>query len=85
MTGAIDPVALAQRLIACASVTPADAGAQELLAGTLAGLGFRVERLVFGGLPDGPVTNLFATIGERAALAPGSRPRAGSAAQRALQ
>ena len=63
MTGAIDPVALAQRLIACASVTPADAGAQELLAGALAGLGFRVERLIFGGPPDGPVTNLFATIG----------------------
>ena len=66
MTGAIDPVALAQRLIACASVTPADAGAQELLAGTLAGLGFRVERLVFGGPPYGPVTNLFATIGDGA-------------------
>ena len=66
MTGAIDPVALAQRLIGCASVTPADAGAQELLAGTLSGLGFRVERLVFGGPPDGPVTNLFATIGDGA-------------------
>ena len=66
MTGAIDPVLLAQRLIRCASVTPADAGAQDVLADVLAGLGFRVERLIFGGPPDGPVTNLFATIGDGA-------------------
>jgi succinyl-diaminopimelate desuccinylase len=60
---AIDPVALAQRLIRCASVTPADAGAQAVLAEVLTGIGFRVERLVFGCPPDGPVENLFATIG----------------------
>ena len=62
----IDPIALAQALIRCASVTPADAGAQDVLANVLTGLGFRVERLVFGGPPDGPVTNLFATIGDGA-------------------
>ncbi|MBC7505867.1 MAG: succinyl-diaminopimelate desuccinylase [Sandarakinorhabdus sp.] len=60
----IDPVALAQELIRCASVTPADAGAQVVLARVLAGLGFRIERLTFGGPPDGPIDNLFATIGE---------------------
>ena len=66
MTGSVDPVTLAQQLIRCASVTPADAGAQDLLASILTGLGFRVERLVFGGSPDGPVANLFATIGDGA-------------------
>ena len=55
--------ALAQRLIRCASVTPHDAGAQDVLADALAGLGFTIHRLRFGDAPDGPVDNLFATIG----------------------
>ncbi len=59
----IDPVSLAQRLIRCASVTPADAGAQDVLADALTGLGFAVHRFVDGGAPDGPIHNLFATIG----------------------
>ena len=59
----VDAIALAQALIRCASVTPADAGAQDVLAAALEGLGFRVERLVFGHPPDGPISNLFATIG----------------------
>ena len=63
---AIDPVALAQDLIRCASVTPADAGAQHMLGTVLRGLGFRTEMLTFGGPPDGPVENLFATIGDGA-------------------
>ncbi|MEI6418393.1 MAG: succinyl-diaminopimelate desuccinylase [Sphingomonadales bacterium] len=58
-----DVVALTQALIRCASVTPVDAGAQTLLADTLAGMGFAVTPLVFGEPPDGPVNNLFATIG----------------------
>ena len=66
MNGAIDPVDLAQRLIRCASITPADAGAQGLLGGVLRNLGFRVEALAFGGPPDGQVENLFATIGDGA-------------------
>ena len=66
MNGAIDPVDLAQRLIRCASITPADAGAQSLLGAVLRNLGFRVEALAFGGPPDGPVENLFATIGDGA-------------------
>jgi succinyl-diaminopimelate desuccinylase len=57
------PLALAAALIRCPSVTPDDAGAQGLLAEALAGLGFEVHRLRFGGPPDGPVDNLFATIG----------------------
>jgi succinyl-diaminopimelate desuccinylase len=53
-----DPVPLARALIRCASVTPADAGAQELLAAVLQRLGFSVTRLRFG-----DIANLFARIG----------------------
>jgi succinyl-diaminopimelate desuccinylase len=60
MTGAVQ---LAQALIRCASVTPADAGAQDVLAAALAGLGFEIHRLRLGDAPDGPIENLFATIG----------------------
>jgi succinyl-diaminopimelate desuccinylase len=59
--GLNDPVALAQALIACASVTPADAGAQGVLAAALAPLGFSIERLRFG-----EIDNLFARIGSGA-------------------
>ena len=57
------PVPLAQQLIRCPSVTPADAGAIDVLARALEGLGFACHRLTFGDAPDGPVENLFATIG----------------------
>jgi succinyl-diaminopimelate desuccinylase len=63
VTAQVDPVALAQQLIRCPSVTPADAGAQDVLAAVLEAMGFRTERLVFGTPPDGPVSNLYATIG----------------------
>ncbi len=59
----IDALALAQALIACPSITPADAGAQDVLAAALAGIGFTVHRPSFGAPPDGPVANLFAHIG----------------------
>jgi succinyl-diaminopimelate desuccinylase len=63
MTQSTDPVAFAKALIACPSVTPADAGAQALLADVLGRAGFAVERMTFGaeGTPD--VDNLFASIG----------------------
>lgn len=61
MSLAADPVALTRALIRCASVTPADEGAQDVLAGVLAGLGFEITHLPFGHPPDGPVMNLFAT------------------------
>lgn len=54
-----DPLPLAQALIRCASVTPADAGAQDVLAAALAALGFRVTRLAFGTTP-----NLYARRGD---------------------
>ena len=53
-----DPVPLAQALIRCASVTPADDGAQAVLADALERLGFRVTRLRFGA-----TENFFARIG----------------------
>ncbi len=58
MTAASDPLPLARALLRCASVTPADAGAQDVLAECLEGLGFAVTRLRFG-----VVENLFARIG----------------------
>ncbi len=58
-----DVVALTADLIRCASVTPADAGAQDVLAAALTAQGFTLHRLPFGGPPDGPIDNLFATIG----------------------
>lgn len=51
-------ISLAQSLIGCASVTPADEGAQALLADTLERLGFTVTHLPFATTP-----NLFARIG----------------------
>ncbi|MGH7119492.1 MAG: succinyl-diaminopimelate desuccinylase [Acetobacteraceae bacterium] len=53
-----DPLALAQALIRCPSITPADAGAQDVLAAALRALGFRVFPLPFGA-----VSNLYARIG----------------------
>lgn len=58
----LDPVALAQALIRCASVTPADAGAQATLVAALAPFGFHAEAMPFSepGTPD--VDNLYLTL-----------------------
>ncbi len=53
-----DPLPLAQKLIRCASVTPADEGAQTVLATALRRLGFAVTPLRFGA-----IENLFAHVG----------------------
>jgi succinyl-diaminopimelate desuccinylase len=53
-----DPLPLAQALIRCASVTPADAGAQGVLSDALSQLGFTVTPLRYG-----EIDNLFARIG----------------------
>jgi len=55
----VDPLPLAQTLIRCPSVTPADGGAQDVLAAALEALGFQVWHLPFGTTP-----NLFARRGE---------------------
>jgi succinyl-diaminopimelate desuccinylase len=54
----LDPIALAQDLIRRPSVTPADAGAMDVLQGALAGLGFSCRRMRFGG-----IENLYARRG----------------------
>jgi succinyl-diaminopimelate desuccinylase len=53
-----DPLPLAQALIRCASITPADAGAQDVLTDALHRLGFTVTRLRYGA-----IENLFARLG----------------------
>jgi len=55
-----DPVVLAERLIACDSVTPATGAVFAELAAMLEPIGFAVHRFVAGDAPDGPVENLVA-------------------------
>lgn len=59
----LDPVALAQALIRCPSITPEEAGALTVLAQVLEPAGFTVHRMTFSepGTPD--VENLYARIG----------------------
>ncbi len=59
MSDLSDPLPLAQALIRRASVTPADAGAQGVLAEALERLGFTVTRLRYG-----EIENLFARLGD---------------------
>ena len=47
-----DPVPLAQALIRCPSVTPADAGALGVMEAALTALGFTCHRLTFGETPN---------------------------------
>ena len=62
----MDPIDLAQALIRCPSVTPADEGAMDVLQSALEELGFTCHRLPFatGNAPE--VQNLYARIGDRA-------------------
>ena len=62
-TAQLDPVALAQALIRCPSVTPIDAGALDVLQDALEGLGFRCRRMVFEEDGTEPVDNLYARLG----------------------
>lgn len=63
---ATDPVALAQALIRCESVTPAEGGALTLLQGVLEEAGFACHRMTFSA-PDTPdVENLYARLGHEA-------------------
>ena len=54
----LDPVALAQDLIRRPSVTPADAGAMDVLQAALEGIGFNCRRMKFG-----EIENLYARRG----------------------
>jgi succinyl-diaminopimelate desuccinylase len=63
MLSSIDPVELAQRLIACPSVTPASGEVFDLLEAALRPLGFDVHRWIMGEAPDGPTENMVAMRG----------------------
>jgi succinyl-diaminopimelate desuccinylase len=59
----IDPVALAQALIRCPSVTPEDGGALAVLEQALSETGFSCTRLRFESPGTAPIENLYARIG----------------------
>ena len=63
MTSSIDPVELAERLIACPSITPARGEVFDVLASVLQANGFDVHRWVMGEAPDGPTENMVAIRG----------------------
>jgi succinyl-diaminopimelate desuccinylase len=63
MTPPTDPVALAQSLIRCPSVTPQDNGALDVVAEALTRLGFACHRLRFEEPGTEPVDNLYARLG----------------------
>lgn len=62
----MDPVDLAQALIRCPSVTPADEGAMDVLQSALEELGFTCHRLPFATGNAPKVQNLYARIGDSA-------------------
>jgi succinyl-diaminopimelate desuccinylase len=61
-----DALAIAQDLIRCPSVTPADAGALGVLENLLNANGFEVHRVTFGEPGTADVDNLYARIGNSA-------------------
>lgn len=63
MTTSLDPVPLAQALIRCESVTPAEAGALTLLEGVLDAAGFECHRVTFSEPGYADVENLYARRG----------------------
>ena len=63
MSTQIDPVKLAQDMIRCNSVTPADGGTLDVLQSSLEDLGFKCHRLIFGGDGTDQVQNLYARWG----------------------
>ncbi|MEO0729331.1 MAG: hypothetical protein AAFY64_02995, partial [Pseudomonadota bacterium] len=58
-----DPVAMAQELIRCQSVTPADDGALDVVARWLERVGFAVERITFSDDDTPDIDNIYARIG----------------------
>ena len=62
----MDALALAQALLRCPSVTPAEGGALDLLEGVLAGAGFACHRVPFAAEGTATVDNLYARIGTAA-------------------
>src|SRR5206468_10770611 len=63
MIMSIDPIALAQALINCPSITPATGEVFDVLEAQLKPLGFEVHRWIMGEAPDGPTENMVAIRG----------------------
>ena len=61
---ALDPIGLAQALIRRPSVTPADAGALDVLQEALKEIGFSCRRLAFSEPGEPEIENLYARIGD---------------------
>lgn len=59
----LDPVALAQELIRCPSITPKEEGVLNTLEKHLKSLGFKCERITFSDTPGEPTENLYARLG----------------------
>src|SRR6201987_298251 len=62
----IDALSIAQALLRCPSVTPADAGALGVLEDILKAAGFEVHRVTFGEPGTADIDNLYARIGDSA-------------------
>jgi succinyl-diaminopimelate desuccinylase len=73
-----DVAALAEALIACPSVTPAEGLVFDCLERQLVPHGFQIHRFTAGIAPDGPVENLFAVRRARAGPARRSLRSAGA-------
>jgi len=58
-----DPILLTQALVKCASITPKDEGALDIVQNHLSHLGFKCTRLPFSDKNSYDVDNLFASIG----------------------
>src|SRR3954470_9676749 len=63
---AADPLVIAQELLRCPSVTPAEGGALRYLEGLLKGAGFTVHRMTFREPGTADIENLYARIGTAA-------------------
>jgi succinyl-diaminopimelate desuccinylase len=63
LSNTVDALELAQALIRCPSVTPADEGALDVLQSALEGLGFTCHRMTFSENGTADVDNLYARLG----------------------
>src|SRR6201995_4239520 len=61
-----DAVSITRDLIRCASVTPADAGALDVLENVLKAAGFEIHRMTFSEPGTADIDNLYARIGDSA-------------------
>src|ERR1700694_2000178 len=61
-----DALSIAQALLRCPSVTPADAGALGVLEDILKANGFETHRVTFGETGTADIDNLYARIGDSA-------------------